>query len=170
MPVSEEQLAASTIRSDGARLDIAADGFWGTRNERTYIDVRVFNPLAKSNSSAPISSVYKKHEKEKKWEYEDRVREVEHGSFTPLVMSCTGGLGNGSKVFYKRLASLLALKWNQPYSTTISWIRCCLSYSLIRSSIRCIRGHRSTCGHPVRIRQVPVDVMVSESGIYSEDE
>jgi len=30
---------------------------------------------------------------EKKRMYEERVREVEHGTFTPLVFSCTGGTG-----------------------------------------------------------------------------
>ncbi len=35
--------------SDGARLDIAANGLWGGRHERTLMDVRVFNPLAPSN-------------------------------------------------------------------------------------------------------------------------
>ena len=50
-----------------------------------------------------------------------------------LVMSLTGGLGNTAKVCYKRLASLLSSKWDQPYSSTITWIRCSLlfpSYAL----------------------------------------
>ena len=28
----------------------------------------------------------------------------------------TGGLGNSATAFYKRLASMLALKWDQPYN------------------------------------------------------
>ena len=28
----------------------------------------------------------------RKWEYEQRIREIEHSSFTPLVLSATGGL------------------------------------------------------------------------------
>ena len=32
-----------------ARLDVAANGVWGGRFERTFFDVRVFNPFAKSN-------------------------------------------------------------------------------------------------------------------------
>ena len=50
-PVSGQNLPASTVSSDGARLDVAADGFWGSRNERAFFDVRVFNPLAPSNST-----------------------------------------------------------------------------------------------------------------------
>ena len=98
--------------------------------------------------------------REKKREYSARVREIEHGSFTPLVFSSTGGLGHEAKVFYKRLASLLSIKWDRSYSNTLTWIRCCLSFSLLRSSIRCIRGYRSKCGNPVRVRlSPPLDVI-----------
>ena len=38
-------------------------------------------------------------------------------------MSLTGGLGNAATVCYKRLALLLSSKWDQPYSSTITWIR-----------------------------------------------
>ena len=36
---------------------------------------------------------YKSNEQEKKRAYEERVREVEHGSFAPLVFSISGGMG-----------------------------------------------------------------------------
>ena len=44
---------------------------------------------------------------DKKRAYEQRIREVEHASFTPLVMSATGGLAKEATNFYKRLASPL---------------------------------------------------------------
>ena len=78
--------------------------------------------------------------------YTQRVREIEHGSFTS---STTGGVGAAAKVCYKRLASLLSVKWNMPYSCTLTWIRCKLSFSLIRSSIQCIRGSRSSPHTPM---------------------
>ena len=62
------------------------------------------------------------YELEKKRQYEQRVREVEHASFTPLVLSATGGIANQATVFYKRLACCLAMKWDQPYSSTMSWL------------------------------------------------
>ena len=80
--------------------------------------------------------------------YEQRVREVEHGSFTPLVMSLTGGCGNAASVAYKRLASMLAEKRDQPYSTTLSSMRRKLSFALLRSSIQCIRGHALVVAEP----------------------
>ena len=44
--------------------------------------------------------------------YEARIREVEHGTFTPLIFSATGGMADEASIFYKRLASLLSDKWN----------------------------------------------------------
>ncbi len=101
--------AASAITTDGARLDITANGFWGSRFEKTYFDVQVFNPYAPSNRMSSLSATYRKHENIKKRAYEQRVREVEHSSFTPIVLSLTGGLGNAAFTCYKRLASLLSV-------------------------------------------------------------
>ena len=121
-PITGEALSGtSAITEDGARLDVAADGFWGGPFERAFFDVRVFNPHAPSNRQS-LNPCYRKHENIKKRAYEQRIREVEHGTFTPLVMSLTGGLGNAATVCYKRLASLLCAKWNQPYSSTMAWI------------------------------------------------
>ena len=89
---------------------------------------------------------------------------MEHASFTPLVLSACGGLATGASTFYKRLASLLAEKWEQPYSITISWLRCTLSFSLLRSAIQCIRGARSRCGLAVK-NPPPVDLVSAEANI-----
>jgi len=42
--------------------------------------------------------------------------------------------------FYKRLACLLADKMHQSYNQTIRWVRCTLSFSLLRSLIKCARS------------------------------
>ena len=150
-PLSGEAMAGATSNtSDGARLDIAVNGFWGGRFERTHLDVRVFNPHAPSNRNTSISNCYRKHEAEKRRTNEQRIREVEHSTFTPLVFSATGGMAKQSTTFYKRLASLLADRWEQPYSSTLGWLRCRLSFSLLRSAIQCIRGARSSRGHAVK--------------------
>ena len=164
-PVTGEALSgASALTADGARLDVAASGFWGGRHERAFFDVRVFNPYAPSNRQ-PLPTCYRRHENIKKRAYEQRVREIEHGSFTPLVMSLTGGLGRAANVCYKRLASLIATKQEQPYSSTIAWIRCRLSFSLLRSSIQCIRGARSAIGRAARQQIPPTDLVSAEAGI-----
>ena len=89
-------------------------GFWGGR-----FDVKVFNPQSPSNRQS-LSSCHRKHENIKKLAYERRVREVEHGSFTPLIMSLTVGLGSAATTCYKRLASLCSLpNGNSP--TAVLW-------------------------------------------------
>ena len=100
----------------------------------------------------------------KKRAYEQRIREVEHSTFTPLVFSATGGMAKQSTTFYKRLASLLAVKWDHSYSSTLSWLRCRISFSLLRSAIQSIRGARSSSGSALRSTH-PVDLMNNEARI-----
>ena len=152
-PLSDERFQQKTTNTqDGTRLDIAMNGFWGGCYEKCYTDVRVFNPLAPSNSGTTLQSCYRKHEITKKRAYELRIREVEHSSFTPLVFSASGGIlmGHEASVFYKRLASLLSDKWNDPYATVLGWIRCRLSFCLLRSAIQCSRGARSSQGRYIK--------------------
>ena len=95
-PYGEVFTGTSSYSQDGARLDIAANGFWGGWFEHTFFDVRVFNSHAPSNRHPHC---YRKHELEKKHHYEQWVREVEHASFTPLVLSATGGMANEVVLF-----------------------------------------------------------------------
>ena len=147
-PVTGEQFEHRTAnREDGARLDIAAQGFWGRDRQGAFFDVRVFNPHAPCYQNSTLAQRYRKNELEKKRAYEERVREIEHGSFSPLVFSAAGGMGTIATVVYKRLASLLAEKQGRPYSSTLHWLRCRLNFSLLRSAIMCIRGSRSVFSH-----------------------
>ena len=73
------------------------------------------------------------------------------GSFTPLVFSTFGGMGGAATTVYKRLASLLSAKRDQSYDLVMSWLRCSISFSLLRSAITCLREARSIRGSPVVI-------------------
>ena len=65
-PITGEALSgASAITEDGARLDVAANGFWGGPFECAFFDVRVFNPHAPSNRQY-LNTCYRKHENIKK--------------------------------------------------------------------------------------------------------
>jgi hypothetical protein len=77
-------------------------GFW-TRHRDAFFDVRIFNPLTSSNQIPNTRSTFIRHEKEKRRMYDQRIREVEHGSFTPLVFSACGGMGPSTTIAYKRL-------------------------------------------------------------------
>ena len=79
-------------------------------------------------------------------------------------LTATGGLANEASTFYKKLASLLASKWDHPYSSTLCWLRCSLAFSLLRSAIQSIRGARSSCGHAIKTPTV-VDLVNIESNI-----
>ena len=142
-PLSGEHLRYSTANTeDQARLDVAASGIWGGRFDRTLIDIRVFNPYAASNRSTLLAACYAKHEKEKKRTYEQRVLNVEHASFIPVVLSSTGGMSKCASALYKRIASMQSSKTNEPYNKIIASIHCRISFALLRSSIMCLRGAR----------------------------
>ena len=144
LPLTGEAiLPQSANRRDDARADIRARGFW-RRQQNAFFDVRVFYPNAPSYLHTSIPAMYRRHEQAKKREYCDRIREVEMASFTPLIFATTGGMGREATAFYKRLADGLAAKNNAAYSTTLAWMRCTLSFSLLRSAVMCIRGSRST--------------------------
>ena len=142
-PLSGETLPGRcSSNEDEARLDVLASGFWGDKFQKTYFDVRVFNANAPSYVNTAIASCYKRHEQEKKRKYEQRVRQVEQASFTPIVYSCTGGCSALTNTFIKRLASKLSEKHSTSYSTTMNWLRCRISFALLRASVMCIRGCR----------------------------
>ena len=150
---------------DNARLDVKAQGFWGSNRQCAYFDVRVFNPHAPTNCNQTIAASYRRHENEKRRASEKRVVEVEHGSFTPIVMSSTGGWGPSMMIMYKRLASLIATKHAAPYSATMQMIRCKIAFSLIDSTVMCLRGAQSSSHKPMKaldLIDTPVDLVVNE--------
>ena len=146
-PLSGETFSARSANTDdNARLDIRARGFWNNHQD-AFFDVRVFfYPNAPSNRSL---DAYRRHEQAKKREYGQRVRDIERGVFTPLVLSTNGGMGKEATTFYKRLADMIAQKRQHPYSMVMGWFRCWLSFASIRSAIMCIRGSRSSLHRPV---------------------
>ena len=90
-PVSQEDFSLSTANvQDGDRLNIAINGFW---SECAFVDVCIFNPFAPSYIASSLSACYKKHENTKR-DYGQRIQEIKHASFTPVVMSPTDGLAH----------------------------------------------------------------------------
>ena len=111
------------------------------------------------------------NEQQKKRAYDERIREVEHASFTPLIFSTSGGVGPAATIVYRRLATLIAEKQKQPYSRTLHWLRCKLSFSLLRLSIMCLRGARSSIHHPAGSSSLgdSIDLHYSESKMLPSD-
>ena len=81
-----------------------------------------------------------------------------------LKLSATGGMGNEAQVTFKRMASMLAVKRDQPYSQVMNVVRCMLIFSLLKSQIRCIRGSRSSMGYAFK---TPTCMIASEGRVPS---
>ena len=75
----------TTNKSDQARVDISARGFWLT-GQGAFFDVRVFNPTAKRYVNQELRKSYEINEKGKKKQYNELILQVEHGTFTSLVI------------------------------------------------------------------------------------
>ncbi len=142
-PLSGEALPSSANKEDEARLDVKARGFWNNDGQDAFFDVRVFHPFAPTYQRSSLTSLYRQHQNQKRREYGFCVREVERGSFTPLVFTTNGGAAPEAATFLKRLASQISDKKNEPYSVVMNFLRCRLSFSLLRSSLLCLRGSRS---------------------------
>ena len=104
-----EILHPSTINGNEARLDICARGFWQA-GHMTFFGVRIFNPTTKRYVNQEISKTYEVNESEEKKLYNERILQIKHGSFTPLVKSATGGMGRECKKFYARLGEMISYK------------------------------------------------------------
>ena len=63
------------------------------------------NALIQQNLTT--EEIFKRQEEEKKIQYNQRIMDVEHGSFTPLVIGTNGGMGSECKTFMRNLADLI---------------------------------------------------------------
>ena len=142
-------------RAEKARLDVSAVGVWGS-HERTFLDVRIMHPNSPSYINKPIAQVYKDHENEKKRAYNGRVIQVEKGSFTPIVMSTFGGMGEEADNYHKRIATLISEKRNERYSDVMNYIRTRLRFCILKSVLVAIRGVRGKC---TRDKVAPVSML-----------
>ena len=140
-PLTGEILPDGANTQDEARPDIAARGFWQDC-AMAFFDVKVFNPFARSHLNNSLESVFRTSEKQKKRLYNERIIRVEHGSFTPIVLSAFGGFGFESGIFVKKLIEKLAEKRGDDKSIVANYIRTKISFELVRSQVACIRGAR----------------------------
>ncbi len=115
--------------------------FW-RRGQNAYFDVAVTNAGAVSYAGKPLKSVLAKFERAKKSKYNHRVMNIEHGTFTPLIFTANGCMGPECSMFHKSIADKISEKTGEAYSDVISFIRCKLSFILMRSAILCARGSR----------------------------
>ena len=98
-----EELASGSNLEDNARLDISCRGFWAPL-QKIFLDVRFTHPNAPSNRNRKLKPLLKTHENRKKVEYNDRVLQAEHASFTPLIFATNGAMGEEAERYHAILA------------------------------------------------------------------
>ena len=132
----------SANTEDGARLDVRARGFWRD-GQQAFFDVRVTNADNNSQQTKPLKTILRSHEDEKKRQYNQRIMEIEQGTFTPLVLTVKGVMAPEASRFHKTLANKLATKTGERYEDITRLIRVKLSFLVLRASMLCLRGSRT---------------------------
>ena len=76
--------------------------------------------------------------------YEQRMIEVERASFNPLNFANIAEAGPNVSLIEMRLARKISEQKDESYADAIAYIRTKGSLALLRSSILCVRGQRSS--------------------------
>ena len=106
-PINGENVAGLT--GDEAKPDVRARGVWRP-GQNAFFDIRVTNTNSDSQMHLSPDKILRKHEMEKKRNYNQRIMNIEHGTFTPLVFSINGGEGAESLAFYIQVTDKIAQK------------------------------------------------------------
>ena len=117
------------------------------------ITILQHNPFTCSYSRSPLPRCYQVHEQEKRRAYNERIRKW-RVCFYSLVFAATRSMGPTATTIFQKLVSVLAEKWNMNYSYCLFWVQWQLCFSLLRSSVMCLRGHQSSNSHPMPSRPI----------------
>ncbi|KAG0716297.1 hypothetical protein GWK47_010004 [Chionoecetes opilio] len=117
LPLDGELLRYRTANTaPEARVDICARGFW-TRGSGPFWTSGSSTRWPLPIVSFSLEAVHHRNELEKIRAYGDRILQVDHGTFTPLVFTTSGGMAPKARSFYSRLADLMSVKKHQPRSS-----------------------------------------------------
>ena len=143
-PLDNERFNLRTaVTSPEARLDFKAGGFW-SRGVTAFFDVRVTHVNSKCNQGKETSTIFKEQEEEKKRKYQQKVLDVEMGTFTSLVFGTNSGMGADCNRFLKHLAEKLSETNEEPYHITITWIGRLLSFEVFTVGTRMRKRFQDT--------------------------
>ena len=131
----------SNVAGDEARGDVLVHGLFGKGSGDCVLDIRITDTDAKSYYNMTSRKVLEKAAKVKKDKYLDACLERRR-SFVPLIYSVDGMACKEALAFEKRVASLLAEKWDRQYSEMVGFVRGRMSLAVIRSNTRLLRGAR----------------------------
>ena len=127
---------------DEARGDVAAYGFWKTART-TAFDVRDTDTDAPSYGNTASDKILESAAKQKRSKYEEACTKRRR-DFTPMVYSVDGLPCKSARAAEKRIAALLAGKWDRQYSQMASFVRTRMALAVARSNTLLLHGDRST--------------------------
>jgi len=117
-----------------------SDNFW-TAGQRAFFDVRVFNLFSQRYSKTKVENCFCSMRRGRTVSAIEFCRvKTEH--LRHLVFAENGAMGRECVKFYKRLAEMISEKRKDHTSKITNSIRTMISFSLLRSTVRCIRGSR----------------------------
>jgi len=142
-PLSGEKMRYNSANvKPEARSDVRIRGFW-TRQQNAFFDFKVIYPFASSYLSKTPAALYRHAALAKKRAYEERISAVEHGSFTPMIMTSSGGMCSEMISAIKHIAQKISIRTNESYAKVVGVLRCRLSFEMLKSALVCLRGSRS---------------------------
>ena len=93
-------------------------GEFRTPGVTAFFDVRVTH--SRSNQGKHRATIFKEQKNQEKRKYNQRVMDVDMGTFTPLVFGTNGGMGLDCQNFLKTLANKLLSYNKEPYANVLS--------------------------------------------------
>ena len=162
--ITGEELGRGSNTAPDARLDVHVRGFLEPQRA-AFFNVRVCHPNSDSYRELELSQMYRNHENEKKRSYSCRVLKVEHGTFTPLIFTSTGGMGKeclGPRPQPPRRVVSCQERRTIYESDTITWIRARTSFALLSSALVCLKGSRAR-NYTLDLNNIEFDVANSQS-------
>ena len=99
---------------------------------------------------APEKCLHESEKGKKKMYLEACLQQRRH--FSSFVASVDGLLGVKATATLKKIASLLATKWRQPYSKTCGYVNSRVAITLVRAAHRCLQGSRVPA-HRISVQQ-----------------
>ena len=93
--------------SNEVRVDIRTQDFWEW-GQQAFFDLSVFDPNTCRYRNKSLQQCHAMNEQEKKQAYNERILQIDHGSFKPLVFSINCSMGRECQKFYSHLAQMIS--------------------------------------------------------------
>jgi hypothetical protein len=140
--INEEGQPPQETPLGGLRGDLQIRGLRGAQTQ-TIIDICVTDVDAVSNlRRGPSSATFTYYEGVKRQKYAAACAACLRADIQPFVVGADGSYGPAAISLMKTLAHSLSIKWGQPYSQSLSWLRARITLAILRASSMCIRASR----------------------------